>query len=103
MPGTHEGSPQQATGYQKEVDPELSEVTKQASGNRTLRDSKSDRGVAILIEIDLNHIAFYDGLYFAILHFCIVNLNIQSIYRLNMTLSITVIDAEDLLGETSEY
>ncbi len=30
--------PQQATGYQKEVDSELSEVTKQASGNHTLKD-----------------------------------------------------------------
>jgi hypothetical protein len=35
---TNEASPQQATGYQKEVDSERSEVTKQASGNRTLRD-----------------------------------------------------------------
>ena len=30
--------PQQATGYQKEVDSELSKVTKQASGNQTRRD-----------------------------------------------------------------
>ena len=30
---TNEDSPQKATGYQKEVDSELAEETKQASGN----------------------------------------------------------------------